>query len=1368
MTADVPAHPASGEPWVVAILASENEFESPLGAAVLIAADRVLTCAHVIVGDDGKVRERLWVGFPRVSGSRPCQVVSWDIRYEPPIRGRAVRDLAVLTLEEPAPAGVEPAPLRCPAGGDLRGKRWWAFGFPDGDPVGDSADGQVGEALAHGWVRLDTTSRYLVRPGFSGGGMWSRDYQAVVGVVGQAHSNGDGRAITLREADLCLPGQKLAELARWSAEAAGELALNQWGWALSLDPEGVRHWLPRARGVSVNSERGSRFRGRRAALTRIVRWLGISQPDRSVLVVTGSPGVGKSAVLGRIVTTADPGIRTSLPTDDTAVRAEAGSVACAVHAKGKTALEVAEEIARAASAKLPEELSDLTPAIQAALTSRDHRPFSVIIDALDEAVSPAHARAIIDRVVLPLAETCADAGARLVVGTRRRDDAGDLLRRFGAARAVLDLDEPEYFAEEDLADYALACLQLAGDERPGNPYADDRAALPLADRIARMADGNFLITGLVARAHGLHDTQPANPAQLTFPATVDAALGVYLDRLSPVGGLPAASVLTALAFAEAPGLTAGLWRAAVYALYKTGIEAEELAAYARSAAANFLVESAGDSGGVAAVPGPRVYRLFHQALDDGLLRARGDFTPRADDERAITRAFLAHGQDAGWQNAPSYLLRALPGHAVAGNQIDDLLADGSYLLHADLRRLTSASYHAVTEQGRCRARLLRLTPEAIFADSRERAALFSVTEALERLGTTYGSDTWLAPYTARWASTPPRAEIMTLQGHRGAVNAVCTIAMVGRDLLASGGDDGTVRVWDLDTGELVIALGGHRGAVNAVCPVTVAGWGLLAAGGRDGTVRVWDVGTGEPVTILEGHRGAVWSVCAVAVAGRDLLASGGDDGTVRVWDLGTGKPVTILEGHQGWVYAVCPVTVAGRDLLASGGDDGTVRVWDLGTSKPVTILEGHQGAVWSLCAVAVAGRDLLASGGDDGTVWVWDLATGEPATILEGERSAVHAVCPVGRDLLAAGGEDGVVQVWDLGTDEPVTILEGDWGAVWPISVADRDLLAAGGEDGVVQVWDLATGEPATAFEDDQGWVNAVCTVTVAGQDLLAAAGAEDWGDGTVQVWDLATGEPVITLEGGSAGVNAVCPVTVAGWNLLASGGDDGKVRVWDLATGEPVITLQGHRGAVNAVCPVTVAGRDLLASGGDDGKVRVWDLATGEPVITLQGHRGAVNAVCPVTVAGRDLLAGGGGDGTVRVWDLATGEPVITLQGHRGWVYGVCPVTVAGRDLLAAGGRDGEAGTVRVWDLATGELVTTLEGHKGAVWSVCPVTVAGRDLLASGGDDGTVQVWDLATGASLASIPASYRVLALHGATTLIAVGLSAGVLVIKLNVDT
>ena len=154
----------------------------------------------------------------------------------------------------------------------------------------------------------------------------------MVGIGGQADGDGNVRALTIHQADQVLPEAKLARLTDWSVEAVEESGLASWGWSLSRDPEVGRHWMPRARGVARGSERGYRFRGRRAALSELADWITSEQPRRTALVVTGSPGVGKSAVPGRIVTSADGGIAAVLPPEDDAVRAPVGSVACAVHA----------------------------------------------------------------------------------------------------------------------------------------------------------------------------------------------------------------------------------------------------------------------------------------------------------------------------------------------------------------------------------------------------------------------------------------------------------------------------------------------------------------------------------------------------------------------------------------------------------------------------------------------------------------------------------------------------------------------------------------------------------------------------------------------------------------------------------------------------------------------------------------------------------------------------------------------------------------------------------------------------------------------------------------------------------------------------
>lgn len=419
------AGPAVGPPdrsWVAAIHTSEND-RHPIGSGVVVDTRRVLTCAHV-VRPENTVREALWVAFPMYQGNFTAWRRVAQVRLPTMADFLHVADVAVLELAEEVPAGILPAPLRSPKLDQITALRWWAYGFPGGDPIGDSAHGEISEVLGFGWVRLrtDKDSSYRVSQGFSGGGLWCPEYQAVIGLVAQANQDGDGRAITLFQIDRCMPEEKLLELATWSADQAGEAALAAWGWELSIDPEAGRHWRPRARGVTRESERGFRFRGRTAALTEIRDWLDADRVEPGALVVTGDPGAGKSAVLGRIITTADPAIRRELPPDDQAVKASVGSVACAVHAKGKTALDVAVEIARAASAPLPADVDELVPAIRETLAERPGRRFTVIIDATAAVLRrPCH----ITGGPKPGPAAPADASGRHGVPDRPRGDVHD-------------------------------------------------------------------------------------------------------------------------------------------------------------------------------------------------------------------------------------------------------------------------------------------------------------------------------------------------------------------------------------------------------------------------------------------------------------------------------------------------------------------------------------------------------------------------------------------------------------------------------------------------------------------------------------------------------------------------------------------------------------------------------------------------------------------------------------------------------------------------------------------------------------------------------------------------------------------------------
>ena len=502
----------------------------------------------------------------------------------------------------------------------------------------------------------------------------------------------------------------------------------------------------------------------------------------------------------------------------------------------------------------------------------------------------------------------------------------------------------------------------------------------------------------------------------------------------------------------------------------------------------------------------------------------------------------------------------------------------------------------------------------------------------------------LRAWTA-WPSWPPPdlpsdALIRVLTGHDGPVRAVA-IAPKGT-WLATGGIDGTVRIWAED-GTPRATLTDHNRRVYAVAIAPDGTW--LATGAGDGTVRIW-AADGTPRATLTGHDGTVNAV-AIAPDGT-WLATGGEDGTVRIW-AEDGTPRATLTGHNGWVTAVA--VAPDGTWLATGAGDGTARIW-AADGTPRATLTGHDGTV-NAVAIAPDGT-WLATAGDDGTVRTW-AADGTPRVTLTGHTDPVNAVAiaPDGT-WLATGGTDGTVRTW-AADGTPRGVFTGHNRGVNAVAIApDGTWLATASDDGTARTW-AADGTPRATLTDHNGGVNAVA-IAPDGTWLATAST-----DGTTRTW-AADGTPRGVFPGHDGTVNAVAIAPDGTW--LATAGNDGTARTW-AADGTPRVTLTGHNRGVNAVA--IAPDGTWLATASDDGTARTC-AADGTPRVTLTGHNRRVNAVA--IAPDGTWLATGSDDGTVRIWAAGgAASSGVTAIGVDGDVWG-CAWFPGSADLCIGGNR--------------------------------------------------------------------------------------------------
>ena len=454
-----------------------------------------------------------------------------------------------------------------------------------------------------------------------------------------------------------------------------------------------------------------------------------------------------------------------------------------------------------------------------------------------------------------------------------------------------------------------------------------------------------------------------------------------------------------------------------------------------------------------------------------------------------------------------------------------------------------------------------------------------------------------------------------LEGH---TSTVSTLAALPNGLLASGGHDKVVRVWDVKTRACLLVLKGHTAAIGALIALPD---GRLASGAE--AVRLWTVcarGSAE-----DKECGGVAARCLnaepVRAPGEELVKSVKEGGGTAAAATAAACASSAAPLHRAPPPAPLhpmPRSVAGSAGTASGGGaangsgGGGVLLPPFVGHCIATLLHGGHVSALAL----VDGGHVLVSGSSTSfaPLRLWSPSTLAPIATIEGKGSSIAAL-PGGK-FAAAAYSSMLVDVWAAGKRERLNQLRGHVNKTMCVASLAGNVLASGAQDNTVRLWDAGTGALLSTLT---GHTHTVYALAALPDGRLASSS----GDHTVRIWVVASRKCMFFLQTESV----VHPLAALEGGRLASGCSNGTVYIWVVSgtAGVRAAVLEGHTAPVTSLAALPGG---QLASGSADKTVRLWDLAARSCIAVLKGHTAAVGAL--VALPNGRLASGGE---MVRIW---------------------------------------------------------------------------------------------------------------------------------------